>query len=195
MKNFNLCLLIIIFLELIFSCNDKKEDVSIINIKNFSSPNIIITDSYDNLVSKMGIPDRSFLLPFRNYKNDGSYILDSCYMLYYEQKGLTYVQQNNFVHLRFVNYTKENALVLNYKKYVLDRNFTMEDARNYLFVADSCFFYVDSEDLMCGLDMTGYILNMCSDETMFEFYEFYFGADSCLKGLYFPIQTIKNITK
>ena len=195
MKIFNLCFLIIIFSGLIFSCSDKKENVSIINRKNFSSPNIIITDSYDNLVSGMGIPDRNFLLPFRNYKSDGSYILDSCYMLYYEQKGLIYVQQNNSVHLRFVNYTKENSLVLNYKKYVLDRNFTMEDAKNYLFVADSCFFYVDSEDLMCGLDTAGYILTMRSDETMFEFYEFYFGTDSCLKGLYFPVQTIENTAK
>lgn len=179
--------MLIIINVLLNSCSDRKEKYIAININKIHSSNVIVIESYQSFISKMGHPDYIYKTYFRKYRDDYSCVTDSCETLVYVQKGLRYVLLDSIVYLRSINFNIDSSRVLHYYKCALNGSFNIEEAKNFFNVVDSCLFHVSSEYLMCGTDTSGYILLYPDENRKDSFYEFYFGSDSLLKMLTLPI--------
>ncbi len=167
------------------NANDQKS--SIIKMEDFSSSAIAVKSTYKELVSSMGMPERTYVTRFLRYTTDNTYA-DSCEVLVFPQQGLQYLNRNDSSFLFFIDFNADTINKLKYQNWVLDNHFTISDARSCFGAPDSCFTPCYGEAMMSGLDSAGFNLMIMDEGTNTNSsYDFYFGTDSCLKGMYFPI--------
>lgn len=171
------------------SCTAHDLEPSTIALENFASSTVIIKESYKNLISCLGKPDRTTMTHYLRYEDDNSYVIDSCEIITYEENGLAYALHDDTTFLYFINFTKKFRNKLTYNNHVLDNDFSVNDASKCFNLPDSCFSHLSGEYEMCGLDTAGFVLNLFSDEKRYsDSYVFYFGTDSCLRGIFFPVK-------
>ena len=174
----------------LYSCSDNTLRTPTFSLEDFESSTVVIMSTYDELISLIGPPDTTFVFRYRHRLNseNNTSVTKSCDLLFYTKRGLSYLYWNDSVFLRSIDYNADLKNRLIYKNMVFDNNFSMSDASNYLNLDDSCFFQLYNEYEMCGLDTAGFLLIFCNDsEEIVNSYKFYFGKDSCLKGMYFPV--------
>lgn len=177
---------------LVFSCTNNTNDISTIDFNKLKSDDIIIRDSYNQLIAKKGAPDDMRWSIFRGYRGDGSFLLDSILILSFYPEGIMYVLDADSVRLYRINFVRTRGEI-NYGSLVFSQSFTMNDAMNKFGLGDTNFFHASDYSSMLGLDTSGYLL-LLLPEIGFnnDSYSFYFGEDSCLKGINFPINLSKN---
>lgn len=172
---------------LVFSCTNNTNDISTIDFNKLKSDDIIIRDSYNQLIAKKGVPDDIKWSIFRRYKDDRSFLLDSTLVLSFYPEGIMYVLYEDSIRLHRINFAGTHGKI-NYGNLVFDQSFSMNDAMNGFGLVDTSFFHVSDYSLMLGLDTSGYLLLLFPEKGFNEdAYTFYFGEDSCLKGIDFPL--------
>lgn len=173
---------------LVFSCTNITNDITTIDFNKLKSNDIIIRDSYSQLIVKKGAPDDIRWSIFRRYKDDQSFLLDSTLILSFYPEGIMYVLDADSVRLYRINFARTRGEI-EYGSLVFDQSFTMNDAMNKFGIGDTNFFHVSDYSSMLGLDTSGYLL-LLLPKIRFnnDSYTFYFGEDSCLKGINFPIR-------
>lgn len=186
-------LYLLISIVLVFSCSNGKEQVVEINMSDFSSTDILISGSYSDCVRRYGNPDNVTNAVFRNYQDESSYESDSCKLLHYKM-GLFYYWGNDSVSIYSVNFNKLKSCQIKYKSHILDANFSIKNAMRCFNAEDSAFTFWDFYDAMCGLDSSGYELEIPIEGTFCtEYCDFYFGSEHRLKGIYFPpLQNVRH---
>ncbi len=185
----SICLCVLLPIGIIISCKNNSNEESSITMKHFSSSEVIIKESFEGLVSKNGMPGKMSKHYFRRYSGENSFTTDSCEILFYRNLGLSYALYNDTATLYHISCNASCSNRLRYKNEVLDKHFTINDAKRCFALPDSCFVHVDGELGMCGLDTAGFIFCLI-DNVNFGHgsYNFYFGMDSCLKGIFFPVR-------
>ncbi|MCR5425036.1 MAG: hypothetical protein K6E93_09830 [Bacteroidales bacterium] len=172
---------------LVFSCTSSTDDIATIDFNKLTSDDVIIRDSYNQLIAKIGAPDDIRWAIFRRYRDDGSFPKDSVLILSYYPEGIMYVLHEDSVRLYRINFTRAQGEIT-YGSLVFNRSFTMSDALNMFEIGDTNFYHASDYSAMIGLDTSGYLL-LLLPEIGFkdDSYTFYFGEDSCLRGINFPI--------
>lgn len=177
---------------LVYSCTNITNDIATIDFDKLRSDDVIIRDSYNQLVAKKGVPNDIRWSVFRRYRDDRTFLLDSTLVLSYYPEGIMYVLNADSVRLYRIDFTKTHGGII-YENFVFDQSFTMNDAMNKFALGDTNFFHASDYSSMLGLDTSGYLL-LLLQEIGFnnDTYTFYFGEDSCLKGINFPIHLCED---
>ena len=181
-----LCFIIILSL---YSCSGST-GLSIENFKmeNISSPDVLITDSYANLINKCGEPDCIGTQHYKRQDGNVSYMTDSCKLLVYRDNGYQYCCSNDIVSIRMIDFSLNNTSTILYGCFSLDASTTMKDFKRQFDLNDDNFFYYDNPYALCGFDSCGYLLIFQNEQTgSYGSFDFYFGHDKRLKGMYFPV--------
>ena len=179
--------IVIIPFLVVFSCTNITNDIATIDFNKLKSDDVIIRDSYNQLIAKKGTPDDIRWSIFRRYKDDLSSFLDSTLILSFYPEGIMYVLDADSVRLYRINFVRTQGEIC-YKNLVFNRNFTMNDAMDKFGLGDTNFFHVSDYSSMVGLDTSGYLLLLLPEIGYnHDSYTFYFGEDSCLRGINFPI--------
>lgn len=180
---------LLVYAVMISCAHNQEQPSSLIKMEEFSSSTIALKGSYKEVVARMGMPERTWMSPIRVITADSAYA-DSCEVLMYPQQGLQYAKRKDSLFLYFVDFNADTLNRLTFRDWVLDNHFTMTDARRCFGGPDLYFNPCYGEDAMCGLDTAGFSLIISDEETaaINDAYDFYFGTDSCLRGMWFPIR-------
>ena len=185
-------IIVIIPILLLFSCTNDIYDMDTIDFSKFKSDAVIIKDSYDQLIAKKGTPDDMRWTTFRRYNDDGFSLKDSTLILSYYPEGIMYVLNVDSVRIYRINFDRTQGNIY-YGNLVFNRGFTMNDALKKFEIEDLDFFYASDYSAMIGFDSSGYLLSLFPEPRYDnDSYTFYFGEDSCLKGINFPIYLYEN---
>lgn len=187
-KSFRLIFFILFFPIISLGQNDSIE----LQFRDFFSKDIIIIDSKENLLKKLGQPTIETIInmswidsidskSYKEYKKkyDISHI-------YYEKLGLGYIEIGDSVQLRFIDFkNKRNKNVkIHYQDIVFEKGSAMQDLIDiYNLVAEKD--YDSNWTYLVSSESKGYILPFWSNYKSFSAIEFQYNMKKELIYVYF----------
>lgn len=189
-KTIKLLTLVLFF---IFGCSRTSNDNScteetyekIIRFNDFFIDQLIVSESYSNLIENYGEPDRVYNLLLKANKLSTNRKYDTIIFLVYQKKGVEYLYNNDSIQLYSINFEIcNNNLIYLFGKQ-LNRNTTIKKFCKYYCVSRDYFTGVDANWTHYPDTNYGYQLLWVTDTINKECMEFYFDINKRLKYINF----------